>query len=398
MTVSAIMPATCCCSSSRSAPRTSSATRMRSAGSMATGSQPSPASTRRASRPARDAPPRGAVRRTLRGRGPAAARLRYGRGRRVSRRRGRRRQPPAGRPQRVAARERSRRALDAPSPEYERARVRTIEPHERLTPRSRRAEVRDPLPAEGRARVGLARRRRGAAALAAREPRPRVAGRVRADARVSRADRRRGQLGDRASAARDGRVGRRRRARSSRGQRLAAAAEPRRLRGASAAPRRWARRLAEPPRARDHREHTDDRSAQGELEPRTPARGGRVGRDRRLRHRPLLAPGARGLAGRRAQDRPQLRQRPRDQPQPPADRADDDRPREIARHADRRRGCRARGASRAPARARLRHDSGLPDWPAARFGHPEWLATHQASAILPAATDTASRRATPRRR
>ena len=102
-------------------------------------------------------------------------------------------------------------------------------------------------------------------------------------------------------------------------------------------------------RARDHREHDHDRPRAGASVLDAAQRARRAARDRRLRHRLLVARLPQAAAGRRAQDRPLVRHRHGDDERRRRDRPLDDRPRPQPRPRGRRRGRRdAGGLARSP--------------------------------------------------
>ena len=156
------------------------------------------------------------------------------------------------------------------------------------------------LPAEGRARDGHGRRRRGARALGAPAARARRPDRVRADRRADRPDRAADLLRARRRAAPGARVDGRG-PRAERRRQPLRALVPRRAAGdRDPAPAREARRRRAPARARDHREHAHARPGPRAGRARAPEPDRPDALGRRLRHRLLVAGQPQAAAGRRA--------------------------------------------------------------------------------------------------
>ena len=206
-------------------------------------------------------------------------------------------------------------------------------------------------------------RGRGARALAAPHRRAADARAVHARGGAQRADRAADDLGARRGPAPAARVARRRHRADDGGQHLGAQPDARqRAPGHGGAAHRHLGRRARHADPRADGERPDRRRGPGR--PRAPARDGRAGRDRRLRHRPFVARLPPAAADRRDQGRPLVRHEPRHRLERRRDRALHDRPRPQPRPHGRRRGRRGRGRARHADRVRLRQRAGLPVQPA----------------------------------
>ncbi len=231
-------------------------------------------------------------------------------------------------------------------------------------PRARTRRIVSLLPTQGLRRHGRLAGRRGAFTLAKRRARQRFAGRIHPRGRGMRADAGIDLGGGEFGARTGGALARPERPGADRGERLAKLPARHRF-PREDAPRDdhlgRARRIAH---ARDHRERDDGAGGCDLRAARQAARRRRARRHRRFRHRLFLVRLLQDVAGRRTEDRQELRRRHHLLGAGPAHRPDDHRARAPLRHEGRRRGRRGRGDAAGVAGARLRYGAGLPLLPA----------------------------------